>query len=192
MGVNLETLRSRVKRRIRVDMADEHLTDIINEALQQISTEHDWPWLIEQETFPTVADVSVYGLGPTWRRTISLTLADGAVFEQAQVDGSTVGFAITSDGLVLSPTPKGAQDVVHRYVKYERNLEDDLDEAYLPDRYVGAVVELACAMALIRTADPRAGAHERVARDWLARMNRESVRTRMASVRIKVRPGHPF
>ena len=63
--MDLVTMRTAVRTRLGNPStdgfySDAQLTDLINESLQAISTEDDWPWLQASETINTVAGTRAY------------------------------------------------------------------------------------------------------------------------------------
>ena len=191
-GITLGDLLTRVQRRVGVDFADEHLREVINEALQYVSTQHDWPWLHVTEEFTTTADEATYHPSGRWRRTREVRVDDQTYPAVADVVGDQTGYLAGPGGLILSPTPSGELTVRHRYVRHEVELVADDDITLLPARHAGAVVSLACAYALIRTGDPRSKLHEAAGERALIQMRKEHARAHMAGARIAVRPGYPL
>lgn len=169
-------------------------TEILNESLQQVSTEHHWPWLQKVWRPVMVAGQASYKPPYGWVsvRSVALNGQDIARAHMGTVDGDAtwVGWAVEGDQLVLSPTPAGGETVVVRISQAEAPLVSATDTPLLPEEWHSAVlVNLAASIVLERLdefqrADRRMKAYEAA----LRRMKRTGRRSR-GPIAAKVRPG---
>lgn len=194
--MNLGQLRVAVDRRTGVAQDRTSCTATINEALQQISTERDWPWMDGTSSFNT-ASVATYALPADWADTRSLTVAgcrarpisgaDGDAFAGFD-DGTTLyQYSIGDGDLTLYPTP-GVVAVVHRYVLTEPALAADSDTPLLPAQFHPVLADLAAHMFLLRMSDKRAADFQVSYDKGLRRIIGSSTRG-AGTKRIQVRPG---
>lgn len=192
--MNLGELRRAIHRRSGIDYEATALNEVINEAVQHIATEGDWPWLERYASLTTVAGTANYVMPTDWQRTRSLTL-DGdeipfvSVRDIDDVDEETIGFSTSGDSFTLSPTPTSARTVKMRYIATENVLTDDAHTPKLPAAYHGAIVNWAVAEVKRRKGD-LAGArvYEGIYDGWLARI-RKGITRATGPRRIRVRPG---
>lgn len=190
-GITLGDLLTRVKRRLGADMADEHMREVINEALQFVAAQNDWPWLDVVEEFTTTADVASYTPAARWRRTREVRVDDSGIPQVGDVVDGQTGFLAGDGRLLLSPTPSGATTVRHRYVRHENELVADDDVTLMPSRFAASVINLACAYALMRLGeDRRAERFERAALGFVGQMRRDNARAHMGGVRLTNRAGY--
>lgn len=178
--------------------SDANLTDIVNEGLQVISTDHDWPWLFATATFSTAASDADYAMPATWLRTRGLII-DGydpltllSTPEIRAMETATTGqpeyFTIDDDQILLRPVPDGVYSVIHDYVRSETALSGDSDTPLMPLQFHYSIVASAVHLAHLRQGDmSRAGAAAADRDGWLQRMR--SFKKRAAGPRrVVVRP----
>ena len=171
----------------------------INAAIQQISTEREWPWLDGTDSFSTVADTAEYALPSDWAGTRSVTSSYGATYPPVPIrtgddwddwrDDYDYGFAIEGTNLVLYPTPTSVFTIKHRYIKTETALSSDSDTPELPTEFHWAIIHLAAALTYDRLGQmPQAAAqralYDNYYRNMLARLSRAR-----GPRRVRVRPG---
>lgn len=213
-GITLPLLRSKVLTRISANAADSYLTSdildaLINEAVQQVVSEADWPWLGTKTSFNGVVGQTDYVLstilGPTWYRvhsiydTVTGNLLDiRAVQEMDRLNfpvGATQGnatqYSIFGDILVLGPAPMDTRLLTVRWYQREPLLVGDNDVLIMPNTanwYTG-IVEYAAYLALrsVRE-DTRAESAYTAYTRWIARVRDEKLRWH-ESIRVRVRPG---
>jgi hypothetical protein len=179
--------------------SDANLTDLVNEALQAISTERDWPWLTTSTTFPTVAGTAAYTPTAGWMRTLVLCIDGYQPIEERQLAeirsmptadrGMPRYYAVTGDQIVLRDVPDGVYTITHDYVKVEPALTSDANTPLMPSQFHYSIVAKAAELASIRQRDAvRAGEQLAEYNAWVNRMLDNQRRTR-APKRIRVRPG---
>lgn len=200
----LSALRTSVYSRLGVPTSDALLTTAvvnqsINDAVNEIESEQDWPWYEAVETITTTAGTATYTPTAGWRRTREVKPTDDFPLERFSIvelddqypfdtsQGRPCAYAIDLAKIVLRPTPDAAYTLTHRYIKQETALSADGDAPLIPDQFSPAIVALACHIVLGRSReDGRAsGALEEYVR-WLSKMRRYS-RRHTGPVRIRTR-----
>jgi hypothetical protein len=168
--VTLATLRNPVRHKVGLsdnDAAapDAIVNEVINEALQSITTEKDWPWLYtEASGSPDLA------LPGTYDRTIFLTVngrdleprspRDLARFRSTSagvaVSGIPEFYTFAGTNLKLSPSPASGTvyPYIHAFYQTEAALVADADTPKLPSQYQGWLVTRAAMLLAIRTDNP--------------------------------------
>jgi hypothetical protein len=179
------------------------VTGFINEALTEIATEHDWPWLQTAETLSTVAGTSYVTPAATWTGTRYVTITVGGVtlplsrrtFDElldsytTTTPGRPEAWSIEQDRIELRPIPDSVYTITHGLLRAEKVLASGSDTPYMPDAYASAIVNLTVAIALGRSKeDSRAIAAQAHYDRWLGKMLDNRRRDRRPS-RIRVRPG---
>lgn len=174
----------------------------INEGLQNIASERDWPWLMTSATFSSVAGTATYAPPADWAKTVRLIDAFGEPLERwdaAQLEdlfgldqGEPARFAVNDEVLVLRPIPSAVRVYTHEYVRFEKTLVADTETPYLPARFHAAAVVLgeAAAHETGRNTDRAEAAMKRY-EQWRSRMLDDSRRTR-GPQRARVRDGSAF
>jgi len=197
--VNLSEFRATVNRKTGIAVDSTALNGFINEAVQAVGEERDWPWLSYTDTFPTQADQSDYVLPVDWSRTVSVTVdgaptrrintADADAWEYVTDRPWFYGYSIDAGVLTLKPAPSALVTVIHRYVRAEPELEVDADEPLIPERFHGAIACYAAALVLERHGDVTKADMQRAEYErWLRRMRDAMSRSQQPS-RIRIRPG---
>ena len=185
-----EELVAAVRLRLGTPDADQLLTDAVieaavNEALQEIAAEHDWPWLEASETITTVAGTDTYDVDSEWVRTRHLKPSDDLPLERYPIvmlddlfplpttSGRPVAFAIEQSQLVLRPIPDRVMTLTHRFYKAEPELDGDMDVPLMPAQFHPAIAELATHIVLKRSReDARSAAALESYGRWLSKMHR--------------------
>lgn len=195
--MNLRQYRTAVERRSGIAMDAAALTELVNEALQAVATEYDWPWLQATRTFTTIPKVGVYALPFDANRVRYVTM-NGAELAKRRVvdlDIGRSGWTVFGDRLVLYPPPGGEAEVTVHYHGTESELVADTDSPALPAEYDHAVVEFALTRVSDRADEASTGTSQRKAEraqtaydGWIRRMRRGC--QRMAGpIAPRVRPG---
>lgn len=197
--MNLGQFRVAVNRKTGVAVDQSALNEFVNEAVQAVGEERDWPWKDGLQTVTTDGSAA-YALPADWGRTRTVTVngyptrrvnvADGDSYDLGgYVRASEYGYVIESDELVVYPTPPSGQTILHRYVKTEPTLSSDADEPLVESRFHQAVVCYAAALVCERHGDvAKADRHRAEYERWLRRMRDAMSRSQQPS-RIRVRPG---
>lgn len=202
--MQLSELRTAVRTRLGVPSTDgfytdAQLTDLVNEALQVISTERDWPWLSTSETITTVSGTATDSPPAGWMKTRSLCIDGYDPMEQRSLleirgvpttdRGMPTIYDISGDVLIFRPVPDGVYSIIHDYFKVEPSLTADADTPLMPTQFHYSIVAKASELAHLRQRDnTRAGAQLAEYNAWLGRMLDNRRRT-SAPTRIRVRPG---
>jgi hypothetical protein len=186
--VNFATLQTAVLDRLGVPASDALFTAAVlgravNEAVQEIKSEHDWPWDEASETITTVAGTDTYSVAADWMRTQELKpSADYPLERRSIIDidsewpfgdtGRPQVYAINKGQIVLRPIPAQVDTITHRYIKTQADLTGT-DTPALPAQFHTAIVELATYIALKRSRDDARGAAALDAyQRWISKMHR--------------------
>ena len=202
----LSNFRTGVRDRLAVSdndtfLTDTRLADFINQAIRQITLEHDWPWLQKTTTIQTVAGVSEYDLPDDFLRMGSLVqVGSNRELEYQPVqqadrwisEGNPLVFSIYGGKLLLKPTPNGELEFQLRYICYEPELVSGSDVALIPDYWDDGVLEFSVYLAArsIKRFD-EAELALAAYREWLAR-GRDNTRQVKSPNRVVPRPGGWF
>lgn len=212
MALNLEEMRDAVRVRVGVPASDSFfdqvtLDSIINEALQHVSLDRDWPWLDETTTFVTVSGTQSYVPPADWLRTKSLIISTPTEYETLQwrslqeireIGNSTTElglpylYTIYADEILLAPAPAGVYTFRHDYIAQEPQLQANTDEPRMPEQFRWSVVQFAVYLAQLRQGDmARAQAAMQGYNQWLERMHEHTQRVTVP-LRVRVRRGRDF
>lgn len=204
----LDQLETRVRDRMAAHLSDTFLTDArvdaqINVALQQICSEHDWPWLQAEPpaTITTVAGTASYAVPADYLRTVALTSATtGETLSRRPLreirrtinQGTPSVFTIYGNKVHLRAIPSGVFTITHDYIKIEPALANGSDVALIPDLYNEGVVEFS-AYLLFRATREETKAQEALTayKAWVAR-TQDNINQSLSTIRISVRPGSEF
>lgn len=182
------------------------ITDFLNDALKQIATERDWPWLVSSESRSTVASQSYVNPGESttaWTGTENVIITVGTdtwplmarrydeLLDEYQTTtpGQPEAWAVKFERIELRPIPDAVYTLTHIYTKADKVLVSGSDEPFLPSAYSPALCDLATVLCLNRSKeDPRAiSALARYER-WLRSISDNRRRLRRPG-RIRVRAG---
>lgn len=205
---NLEQLRDSVRTRIGLPSADAFYTDpvvndLVNEAIQQISLEADWPWLQASATLTTVLNQQAYtppvATGHLWLRTRGITPTDDSnsldwkpllqIRNLGTISGDPQVYCISGEQIVLGPRPGSVRTYTHDYIRQEPVLFQNEAQPLLPVPFRPAIVHLAAAMAHLRqNAVERYDMEMRSYNAALKRMM-DNRRRSTAPAQVRIRPG---
>jgi hypothetical protein len=210
--MNLAQMRDAVRTRIGVPAGDSFfsdptLTDLVNEALQAVAAEADWPWLQTSTTFSTVAGTGSYTPPADWGQTRSLcidgydamdwrSLSEIREYLSTQRGVPTV-YTVSGEAILLRPTPGAVYVVTHDYLKGEPTLVSDTDTPVMPSQFHYSIIAFACHLAHARTNEigsyrgvitGSAAASLSQYKGWLERMMSARRRT-SGPIRVRVRSG---
>ena len=196
--MNLGELRTALHRKTGIAVDTTALTEFVNEAVQAIGEERDWPWQDAVDSF-TSTGAEAYYLPSDYVRTRAVTvgsyptnqisLAAHDAYDTTYMPGALHTYTIEEGQLLIKPAPASGTTVVHRYVAEETPLVADTDEPLLPTRFHQAIVNYASAIVLDRAGDEKRAASARLEYErWLKRMTDSMVRSQQTA-RITVRPG---
>lgn len=206
----LTNLKTMVYNRLGVPTTDGVFTsqvviDFINDALQEMGTEHDWPWLQNSEQLSTGAGTAYVtpGTSVQYAGTTNVLITVGTdtwpllrrtydeLLEQytSSARGLPEAWAVQFEKVQLRPIPDAVYTITHVFIQAEKILSAGGDEPYVPSNYSAAVANLAVAIALGRSKeDPRAIAAQARYDRWLGKMLDNRRRDRRPG-RIRVRTG---
>ncbi len=200
----LEEMRNAVRVRLGVPAQDsfyfdEQLDDLVNEALQTISVDDDWPWLETTETINTVTGTRFYTPNTNWAETKALSIQgfDAMVFLDLQeirnwpddIRDVPMFYTVYQEQLYLAPAPSQIFALRHDYHRNENRLIDNTDTPLMPTQYHYAIVAFACHLAHLRSGDlSRAQAAGQEYAAWKTRMLNHKQRS-SSTIKIRVRPG---
>lgn len=161
--MDLTTLRTEVRTRTGIPTDDSLitnavLTQLVNAAVQHISTERDWPWLEKSANLTTANGTPDYAPPADWTRTVSVVGANGVPLVRkpiAELDymagsGTPRFFGIFADRVLLKPVPNSVENLTHRYITVAPALVGDADTPTIPVPYHHAIVEYAAYLAFRR------------------------------------------
>ena len=174
---------------------DATVNRIVNRALRQVSSEHDWPWNQVSGTLSTVADTQstafpsslskVLRLEIEGRNLLQITAAEGGTYSQDT--GRPQAYFIEGDEIHWAPVPDGVYTVNITYTVYETALALDADTPNLPDRFMDWLVQTALVQVAQRIRDTELfSMADRERRMW-SRRAADEVRRSSQSTRIKTR-----
>lgn len=202
--MNLSQLRDAVRVRLGVPggdtfYTDTTLNDLINESLQAIASEADWPWLQTSTTFDTVAGDGAYDPPADWIETRSLCIDDFNAIEwrslpeireyPTSITDVPEAYTVSGDELLLRPVPAGVYTVQHDYLRMEQTLVTDSDVPFMPTQWRYSIVAFATHLAYLRSGDvQRATAALADYQAWTKRMRMQRRRSK-GPIRVRVRPG---
>lgn len=209
--MNLEQARNAVRVRLGVPASDNFwtdttLTDLVNEALQAVTTEFSWPWLEATTTFATVAGTQTYTPPTTWQRTKALIIDGTDALQWRSLEeirefptttrGRPVFYTVFAEQLLLAPVPDAVYTINHDYLRTEPALALNTDTPLMQAQYHYAIVEFAAYLGHLRSGD--SSRYSNKAQDalnnyktWLQRITDNRRRT-TANMRVRVRPGGGF
>lgn len=215
--MNFEQLCDAIRLRLGVAPSDNFFTlpvlmDLVNEALQSVSVEYDWPWLTTTTTFDTVVGTQFYTPPATdvpgiWMKTKALTptqnpaLPPGEGWDSLQlrslqevreygtVQGWPEIYTIHTERIMLAPVPSTVLTITHDYQRQEPVLVNPTDAPIMPTQFRWVILHLALHMAHMRQGEPQKAAIALADyTGWLTRMRSERRRVE-STQRIRVRPG---
>jgi hypothetical protein len=145
---------------------DQVVTDLVNGALQYISSQHDFPWLEASESLNTVANTETVATAATSQRTIALYDASGIQLEykpfhdlvripKDAVSNTIRFFGMRGSTLVLRPCPLGSVTgaLTHIYRAAEPRLTTGSDTPLMPQQFHDAIADKAANLGMMRQGD---------------------------------------
>lgn len=161
--MDLAGFRSAVNRRTGVMFSDAALNDAVNDALQQLSRERRWPWLLTSGSDTYIAAQTTTTLPATFESMMSVRKGT-SFYQPVTVDetdnyGAFLGgiatrvYSVFDLTLTCKPTPATGDVIAYRYKRLEATLSNDTDTPVLPTAYHQTVVDLAASYILERSGD---------------------------------------
>lgn len=201
--MNLEELRTTVLRRLGIRGPDRFFTpsevdDAINRAQERVDTEHDWTWLLDDETVSLTAGDYENNLPADWKSTKALYYQGDSLqvvseselrYHLERQSAFPLYFYVGNGVLQVAPEPAEAVSLVHSYYKWSPALDSDDDEPLIPKPWRQVLVWGAVAdLAPDRDDDSLANRAEGMYQDAVAKM-RKSLRPVKQPWTVRVRPG---
>lgn len=152
MTTTLAQLKSKIIHKLGETTDDgmlDNLTESVNAGLQQMATEHDWPWLVRITTIPTVIGTTDYSLPTNCTRIREIIYRDGTLTsvqlaELTRYDdiagGEPALYYIQNATIKIAPIPDAVYSLTVEYVVAEAVLTSDSDTVFCPDWYTDLVV----------------------------------------------------
>lgn len=171
------------------------VTDALNVAIQQISTNQEWPWLYLEDTFQTVAGTALYNLPPANIMLKWIAYKDDALdlvqrqdlVRVSQIQGRPTIYAESGDNIILGPVPDGVYTISRGYYQREPLLVNGSDSPLLPDVFADYAATVAAKTLCITLRDTdRYALLSKEEKLWEARISDEQ-RTSMQTLHVKTR-----
>lgn len=201
-GRTLTDLLTALRNRVPVASTDTQLTtavltEFINNALYQVSIEHDWPWLLTSETISVTSGDSTYATPTDFISTqLIVELATGEYLTHKSrkelfgiataTTGRPIWYSVTDDEIHLRPVPDASYSFKHYYYRMEPTISGST-APLIPRGYDEGVLEYATFLALRnRREESRAQFARKSYDEWLRRTADnliESKETRAPTIR---------
>lgn len=202
----LAELRSTLRKRATIAENDTSATyqvldDFINVALQQVSVEHDWPWLLTSEAISTTSGDSTYPLDDRYVATdtiVDLTTGESLrhrdrktlLLTPTATTGRPTVYSIYAGQINVRPVPNGVYALTHLFYQQEAILIGDTAEPLVPRGYDEGVIEYAAFLALRFMREEQRAVFARKAYDeWLTRTADNLIESKETRA-PRVRPGN--
>lgn len=209
MPVTLAALRPKLLHKVSGHDADTLYTpevqdEFLNEAIQQVNSEVEWPWLQATTTIAMVVGQSAYSLNtliPNWARIHSVfDPFDGSRLELRTIQeldriiysGVPRIYTVFGDQLIVKPIPQDTRNETVHYTFREPLLVGDNDALNMPNNqnWDKGVIEYAAYISLrFLREDVRAESAYTAYTRWVTRIRDEKIRWR-EPLRVRVREGN--
>lgn len=203
--MNLSQLRTQIDRRTGVRQDLLATNAYINEALNNISSRRDWPWLDTLQTVTTTVDENTYPVTAAYSETRTVNIggieaqqiyiADGDEFDGSTYCPDVYEYSIEWEAgtaqLVVYPTPPADTTILHRFVRTEPLLANDQDTPLMPERYHTIICDQAAGLFLERIDASRSETYLARAEKGLKQMG-EATQRKSSPTRIRIRPGAAY
>lgn len=176
-------------------------SDMVNEGLQVISAECDWPWLQATTTISVIQGTSAYAVPADYSHTKLLYIEDyppleylgqfDIAVERVEGQSQPIHFSVWDEDIVISPEPNAAYTLVHKYIKQEPAISG-ASSPLMPSVFHYSIVAKAVELAHLRQGYlARAEVAAAEYKEWLVRMYNFKRRVTQP-VKRRVRPGGGF
>lgn len=176
-------------------------SDMVNEGLQVVSAECDWPWLQATATISVTQGTVAYAVPADYSHTKLLYIEDydpmeylgqfDIATERVQGQSQPIHFTVWDEDIVFSPEPNASYTVIHKYIKQEPAITG-ASSPIMPSVFHYSIVAKAVELAHLRQGYlARAEAAATEYREWLSRMYNYKRRVTQP-VKRRVRPGGGF
>jgi hypothetical protein len=204
MAKTLADLRARVLIKVGLPsddaMAPTATLDVcINNGLNKMAADYDWPHLITSETITTVVGTAGYNLPAGHIRTLYIQdTTRGLNFEGRQrqdlIQYSVTGktgmsrfYSVVGSTVQLAPAPDTVWALNHVYIRAEPALSNTTDSPLCPEHYSDVIVCYAASEFCILNKDPsQKGTIDQEIAQWIRRM-RDNVHQSAFTMRPRVR-----
>lgn len=207
MAKTLADLIVRVRYKLALPSNDQKVTDTaltisINNGMNAMATDYDWPWLMAGETITTVAGTTAYNLPTRHVRTLWVSDAtrglDLAALQRRELtkwiyeSGPPAFYSAYGAGIRFGPTPNAVFSLAHTYIQAEPPLTTGAQEPLCPEHYSDVIVLYACIEEATRLKDfSQRNAFMQDLQLWMKRM-RDNVRQEASTLRVKTRADWPL
>lgn len=169
--MNRADIRARLAKRLRIPptgdpMLDEPtLNDCIAQALNDVSSRRDWPWLLTTSALTFTAGVAPLPTGCVKTRGMLVNgwrarEADLAEFLDQATYATMYMWTIIGSNIQLNPVPVTSPTNLLYYIRSEPALTSDITSPLIPDQHISAVVARAAYHAeIVRARADAAGFH---------------------------------
>lgn len=131
------------------------LDDIIGYALRDLASEHDWPWLVTDDTLTFTNGVAAAPAALV--KPLDLIIngkraryASRAEFRDAQANGNVCAWTVIGSSVMMTPVPTTAPTASLDYIQAEPALANDQAEPLLPDAHHQVLIARASYLANTR------------------------------------------
>lgn len=178
-------------------------TRMVNQALDEVSLEADWPWLRTVETLTTAAGASILqnatqAGSKNFLRTVdlvdtsngqALTRRKVAILDRVIWSGRPQLYSVGGQIITVKPIPDGVYTLQHRYVQAEADLVNGTDVPLVPEIYGRGVVLYTANLMAIKISQPNTAAA--CAADYQAWVKRARghINQGREPLRVEPRPG---
>lgn len=205
---DLTDLQTRVRERMALQTADTFLTaaritNAVNNSIQQISLEYDWPWLQidTAATITTVAGTTAYALPTDFLRAELIVEASTGIvlnrhtfreLSMITTRGRPLMYVVRGTKIHIRYIPDAVYTLSHYYIKRETLLASGADLPLIHEPFLDGVVEYSAYLLFraIREAE-KAGAAQTAYKAWKER-SRDTLTQDRSTNSVYVRPGAQF
>lgn len=207
MAKTLQDLRDRLRHKVALPSNDQMVPDTdldisINDGMNAMAADYDWPWLFKGETITTVAGQAAYLLPADHVRTLWVsddTIGQDLIAKQRRdltrwivIQGRPYYYSVYGAGIRFGPKPDAVYTFSHTYLQAEPALVDPTDEPLCPDIYSDLIVLYAAIEEATRLKDfTQRTAFMNDAAAWTAKIKKH-VRQEASTLRIKTRQDWPI
>lgn len=195
--MNLQQLRLQVDRRTGVAQDVPSANSYINEAINQITIERNWPWLDATQLI-TITSATAYDLPSDIMVTRSVVINGHEARRIIITDGDdqlsfddwneNYVYTIENNQFQFFPQPQVDLIVTHRYTRNEPLLSADTGSPLIPEPYHSVIADLAASLFLERI-DPNRAAYYQKKYEKGVKSMFEATQRATAAARIRIRPG---
>lgn len=207
MAKTLADLEDRLRHKLGLPSNDQKIpaTDLdisINDGMNAMATDFDWPWLMTQETINTISGTAAYSLPAGHVRTLFVSdtnrgldltaLQRRDLTKWVRQTGSPSFYSTYGAAIRFGPTPGAVYVLTHVYIQAESALVDPTDEPLCPDHFSDIIVLYAAIEESTRLKDfSMRNAFMQDIVLWIKRM-KDNTRQEASTLRVKSRADWPL